>query len=411
MIVETIANPAGFEKLRNEWSELLEASDSNCLFLTWEWLHTWWQHLSEGRRLFILTVRDGGQLVGIAPLALRARRLIRFLPFSALELLGTGSVGSDYLDVIVRRGVEERTVRTLAEYLAARKRMLDLSQFNKGSVAIAPALARRLRERGWKSREALFQICPFIDLSEHSWASYLATLDWEHRHNFKRRLRQITKQFAVGFDSVVSEAQRREALDALLNLHDMRWRERGGSNAFHTPGLRAFHEEMSRLALQRGWLRLFLLRLDGQPTGSLYGFLYDRRFYFYQQGFDPRYEKYSIGLLMTGLTIQRAIEERAKEYDFLRGDERFKFHWAVAARPLGRLELYPPGARGSLSHHAMRLRGAVRSASRRLLSHVSAYKIRAAKGTASNAGGRRHDPSLRHPVADRADERPGLRRA
>ena len=57
--------------------------------------------------------------------------------------------------------------------------MLDLSQFNKGSVAIAPALARRLRERGWKSREALFQICPFIDLSEHSWASYLATLDWE----------------------------------------------------------------------------------------------------------------------------------------------------------------------------------------------------------------------------------------
>src|SRR2546426_4821263 len=136
MIVETIANPAGFEKLRNEWSELLEASDSNCLFLTWEWLHTWWQHLSEGRRLFILTVRDGGQLVGIAPLALRARRLIRFLPFSALELLGTGSVGSDYLDVIVRRGVEERTVRTLAEYLAARKRMLDLSQLDRKSTRL-----------------------------------------------------------------------------------------------------------------------------------------------------------------------------------------------------------------------------------------------------------------------------------
>ena len=100
---------------------------------------------------------------------------------------------------------------------------------------------------------------------------------------------------------------------------------------------------------------------------------------------DPRFEKYSVGLVMTGLTIQRAIEERAKEYDFLRGDERFKFHWAVEARELGRFELYPPGARGSLWDHAMRWRGVVRSIGRRLTS-----RVRRENGTLQRPAAHRH---------------------
>ena len=62
MVVEKIEDPAAFAGLREEWSDLLEASASNCLFLTWEWLYTWWEHLGGGRRLCLLTVRRGGQL-------------------------------------------------------------------------------------------------------------------------------------------------------------------------------------------------------------------------------------------------------------------------------------------------------------------------------------------------------------
>jgi len=381
MTLEEIKDPAGFEKLRNEWNELLEVSDSNCIFLTWEWLHTWWKHLQGGRRLFILTLRRGGQLIAIAPFAMRPREFTRFVPFRALEFLGTGSVGSDYLDLIIQRGMEGEALRALAEYLAPGKRVLELAQFKRDHGGAAPALAGLLRERDWSSRETRFDVCPFINLSEHSWPSYLATLGWEHRHNFKRRVRQLTKRFAVSFEVAHSEDLRREALEALLALHLRRWSGRGGSNAFHTPGLHAFHDELTQLALQRGWLRLFLLRLDGQPAGSLYGFMYNRRFYFYQQGFDPSYERHSVGLVMTGLTIEAAIKEGAEEYDFLRGDEEFKFRWAVDVRELGRLELYPPGASGSLWSHAMGLRRAVMSVRRRLLSNALADRTPATRGT------------------------------
>ena len=60
--IEKIEDAAGFEKLREEGNDLLRRSASDCLFLTWEWLHTWWTHLSEGRRLRILAVRCDGEL-------------------------------------------------------------------------------------------------------------------------------------------------------------------------------------------------------------------------------------------------------------------------------------------------------------------------------------------------------------
>jgi CelD/BcsL family acetyltransferase involved in cellulose biosynthesis len=99
--------------------------------------------------------------------------------------------------------------------------------------------------------------------------------------------------------------------------------------------------------LQRGWLRLFTLRLDGNAVASLYGFHYGRVFYFYQSGFNPAYANHSVGLLMMAFAIQSAIEEGAEEYDMLHGTERYKFHWAHASREIAKLELYPPGVVGA----------------------------------------------------------------
>jgi len=365
-MIARLEHPASFESLRKEWNELLEASASNCLFLTWEWLYTWWKHLSEGRELFLITLRSGGELVAIAPLAVRPPSLTRLLPYRSLEFLGTGSVGSDYLDLLIRRGREQETLQALADYLADGKLMLTLDQLNRSSC-LATELAAQLRQRGWSASEAKTNICPFMNISGHSWESYLAAFGRKHRYNFQRELKNLAKTFNVRFEQVRTEEQRREALGLLMSLHNMRWRERGGSNAFHTPGLVSFHEELSRLACERGWLRLFILWLDGKPAASLYGFRYHRAFYFYQLGFDPTYRKHGVGKVTIGLTIKSAIEERVEEYDLLHGDEPYKSYWAREARELGRLELYPPHLRGLLYRKTMGFSRTARKMARRLL--------------------------------------------
>ena len=369
--VERIADVPGFEALRDEWGELLESSDADCLFLTWEWLSTWWKHLAGDRRLAILALRHGGKLVALAPFCLRPPSLSRRRPLTVLEFLGNGCVGSDYLDLIVRRGYESEARRAFVSALANERLVLDWTQLRRGSCAAA-GVAADLGARSWSVSETVTNTCPFIPLAGMSWESYLATLGAEHRYNFHRKFKRLNRDHSVQFEQVHTGEQCRESIDLVMELHNMRWRGRGGSDAFDTPGLVAFHREFSQIALQRGWLRLYVLRLDGKPAACLYGFFYGGTFYFYQSGFDPAYHKESVGLVSMGLSIESAIEEGAEEYDLLHGNEEYKSHWSRQSRDLGRLELYPPGGMGSVCRRSAELERAARRFARRVLSGMFA---------------------------------------
>ncbi len=368
--VERIADVSGFLSLRDEWSELLEASDSDCLFLTWEWLYTWWKHLAGDRQLSILIVRRDGQLIALAPFCLRPPRLSRLRVLPVLEFLGNGCVGSDYLDFIIRKGCEPEARRALASGLAEQRLALDWTQLRRGRCEAA-GVAAELAEKNWSVSETVTNTCPFIPLAGMNWEAYLATLGGEHRYNFHRKWKRLNRDYTVQFEQVHTEEQRWETIDLVIELHNQRWSDRGGSDAFNTPGLIAFHREFSRLALHRGWLRLYVLRLNQQPAACLYGFLYGGTFYFYQSGFDSAYQKQSVGLVSMGLGIQRAIEEGVSEYDLLHGSEAYKSHWSRESRELSRLELYPPGGMGRISRASVELERASRRLARRVISRVS----------------------------------------
>src|SRR5207245_8149975 len=135
------------------------SSRADCLFLTWQWLHTWWTHLGEGRRLFIVAVRSDSQLIALAPLTMTNAWTPR-----TLEFLGTGSVGSDYLDFIVDPAHETLAVHALTEFIAAAGCSIRLPSVREDSI-VASVVSRTLRERGWRFRKVAMQICPFINLS------------------------------------------------------------------------------------------------------------------------------------------------------------------------------------------------------------------------------------------------------
>jgi CelD/BcsL family acetyltransferase involved in cellulose biosynthesis len=377
--VETIDSAAAFGELAGAWTALLAASPSGGLFLTWEWLFTWWKHLAGRRRLSILAVRARGELIALAPLAARPHPLPRAVAVPALEFLGTGTVGSDYLDLIVRPGHAAEAIRALAAWAADGDAVVRLAQVHAAGASVW-GLAAELGRRDWSVRSARTSVCPFVDLAGHTWESYLETLGPAHRYNVRRRLRQLEGRGRLTFQRVETEAERAPALRELVALHQLRWRPRGGSCAFASPALVDFHEELSRLALARGWLRLYTLRLDDQPLAAVYGFRYRDTFCFYQSGFDPRHARTSVGLVAVGLSIKAAIDEGATEYDFLHGDEAYKFQWARRTRDLCRLELYPPHVRGRLYRQAVEANRAARRVARRLLPEAVAHRLAAGLG-------------------------------
>ncbi len=366
LLVTIIEDPSRLPHVAEEWTELLSDSDADCVFLTREWLETWWRHFSNDRTLALVTVRRQSRLLGLAPLFSQRTRFGGFIPHRSLQFLGTGLAGSDYLDVVIRRGHEIQVSRTLAEYFIRRRSVMTLSHLHaKG--ALAAGLVQELQQSGWTVQHSAVDVAPHILLKGHTWESYLAGLGSQHRYNFNRRLKNLHKLGTVTFDVVEQEDQRRDALQHLIDLHNLRWDERGGSQTLRLPAMQAFHESFSRLALERGWLRLFILRLDGRPIGSLYGFLYGRRFYFYQSGFDPAFRQQSVGLVTMGLAIKHAVAEGVEVYDLLHGSETYKALWASQSHELIRVQLFPPSARGALCRQAVAFGEQAKSAARRTL--------------------------------------------
>ena len=341
--VECIDNLWALTTLRPQWNELLHASAADGPFLTWEWLHTWWKHLHGAAALKAVAVRDGDGLIAIAPLMVTTGAVPGFPRF---EFLGTGHAGSDYLDVIVRIGREHEALRAIARFLTTEKVALRLDHLPVDSLGAQ--LADCLASEGWVAAVEPAGVCPVITLAGHTWDSYLATLGSAHRANVRRRLRALGQQFQMRFELVTSESERRHALEALGAFHKRRFRADGGSTAFLTPALRAFQDDATRRALDKGWLRMYVLWLNDVPAGVMYGFSYNRQFFFYQHGHDDRYARHSVGLVLMALTIRAAIDEGAQSFDLLWGTEPYKWLWTRQTRTLHRIHLFPPNLSGGI---------------------------------------------------------------
>jgi len=365
-MIESITTRDGFERLGDEWRELQGRSASNGLFLTWEWLFTWWKHLSAGRRLMILVVRRGGKPTAIAPFTVRPVSASRLLPFRAVELLGSGCAGSDYLDLILENGSETEAIREIAGHLQGLRLPLELPQVLLDSSS-AGLLAASLTPMGWRATATPTNVCPFIPLAGLDWQAYVSTLGSSHRANLHRRIRGLQRIGQVRFDAVRTDAERRDALDRLIALHNARWRERGGSDAFHPREMILFHQEFSGLALRNGWLRLSVLRVGPDPVAYFYGFRHGSIHYFYQSAFDPAWNDRSVGLVAMGSAIRSALDEGALKFDLLHGGERYKYLWARQELAIGRMEIHPPLLRGWITGGAADLARAARAMGRDLL--------------------------------------------
>ena len=329
-----------FTELRSAWDALLQSSEAASPFLTWEWLHPWWTHLSGSSRLQLLKVNAGNRLIAIAPF--RATTGVARLP--CLDLLGTGEAGADYLDVITRSGFEAEALDAIEQFAVAQRTALRLTHL--ASSAAVAGLVNRLQRRGWAQVTTPGGICPYISLADHTWDSYLGTLGASHRANVRRRLRALEQNFDVQFEQVIGDGARRDALERLTHYHRCRFDSRG--TAFSTAAHCAFHHEVTQRFLERGWLRMFVLRLNGATAAVMYGFFYNRTFYFYQHGFDDSYQQYSIGLVLMALSIRSALEEGAAEFDMLWGTEPYKFLWARQTRELLNIHIFPPHLGGQL---------------------------------------------------------------
>jgi CelD/BcsL family acetyltransferase involved in cellulose biosynthesis len=325
--------PAGFDLLEKEWNDLLARSSTDVPFLRWEWQKTWWTHLGEGE-LFLIAVRAAdGQLVGLAP-------LFRLDEITHTSLCVVGCVDvSDYLDIIVARGQETPVYAALLDALAGP----DAPSWSKWELCNIPeasptlsVLSEAARAHGCTTAQSVQSVCPVIRLPD-TWDDYLAGLSKKDRHELRRKIRRAQEAGKTTFSITHGEDLLDADLDDFIELLIQSSPDKAD---FMDKSMRAFFHAAGHAAQRAGWLQLAFMEVDGVRAAAYMNFDYNRHVMVYNSGLDTdRFGHLSPGVALAGWTIRHAIEQKRAVFDFLRGDEEYKYRLGATDTHIYRLSI------------------------------------------------------------------------
>ncbi len=199
----------------------------------------------------------------------------------------------------------------------------------------AKPLMTGLASAGWEVRTRVHEVTAVVDLPD-SFDTYLVDVGKKERHEIRRKRRRY--QRLIG--EVDHEVHRGGgwALDEFVRLHRLAGGDKG---EFMTDERRRLFGELMEL---EGW-RIDLLRDGDRATAAVVGFSDDSGYYLYNSAYDPDLGQASPGVVLLGRMLEQAIVEGCPRFDFLKGDEPYKFRMGARKRLLTEIEAVPRGGR------------------------------------------------------------------
>jgi CelD/BcsL family acetyltransferase involved in cellulose biosynthesis len=306
------------------WNALAEAGISDTPFSRHEMLSAWWQTLGGGEwqqaELVLVSASEDGRLVGIAPL-FKAEYDGRM----ALLLVGSIEV-SDYLDLIVRLEDLPRFLSGLLDFLGQSGPCggLPFDWYNlPDSSPTLAALQAEAEKRGCSYRQEIYRPTPRISL-EGGFDAYLARIDKKQRHEIRRKMRRAAESQLPQEFRIVDE---RSSLDADIESFFELMSHDTNKAGFLKPAMRAHVGSLMRIAFDNGYLWLAFLSINGIKAAAALNFDYKNKLWGYNSGVSRDFMELSPGWLMLTHEIQWASEHGRYEFDFMRGDEDYKYRF------------------------------------------------------------------------------------
>lgn len=192
--------------------------------------------------------------------------------------------------------------------------------------AFIQALAPALRAAGyWTDSYDCFGNW-YLPVVHARFADYFSALPSPLRNSIERGRRRL--QRTEGYHLHIQAdagAGLEEAIAAFEGVYRRSWKKPEPCPEF-MPGL-------MRMAAQRGWLRLGVLQLQGQPVAAQVWLVVGGKANIYKLAYVQGFERLSPGSVLTAALMAHAMDvDRVREVDYLTGDDAYKRDWMTHRR-------------------------------------------------------------------------------
>jgi CelD/BcsL family acetyltransferase involved in cellulose biosynthesis len=107
---------------------------------------------------------------------------------------------------------------------------------------------------------------------------------------------------------------------------------------FLTEAMRSQMLVTARTAMSKGWLRLAFFEVGGKKAAAAYNFDYGNRLWGYNSGVNRDFIELSPGWVLLGHMLHWACEHGRTEFDFMRGNEEYKYRFGAKDRTVWRVK-------------------------------------------------------------------------
>lgn len=312
-----------FKSLSRTWHSLSAKSISNPIFSSLEWTQAWWSNLNTGFTIYIGAVTSGSSSIGIAPLMLKE---------DSAFLIGSEDV-CDFLDFIICPGYEEIFFKKLINHLIENGiSRLDMFPVKQDS-SVMTSLLSLCQQTGLSISVNKTDVSPHLLLPK-TWETYLQMLSPKQRHELKRKIRRLQETGEIKFHTLLNSDKKN--IDIFFNLFR---NSREDKAKFLSASIETFFREIFPIIAELNYFRLNILEINNVPIAETICFDYKNERLLYNSGYDKNYSWLSAGLISKALCIQESIQQGMTKFDFLRGNEDYKYQLGAIEAPIYRCNI------------------------------------------------------------------------
>ena len=303
-------------QIRATWDRL--ALPSANPFLTVAWLASWGEAFPEDDPC-VFTLEDAsGQTVAGACFVSPGRGRL---------LAAANAHTTDWDAVAADDDARALLWREIARLGHPRVELRHLPASHGESGSPQPAL----RDAGYRVVEQAQPASPTLELPE-TFDELMRSVSRNLRSQVGRRRRALEQEGKLELRETRGGESLERDLDSFLRVEASGWKRRSGTAILAEPAAEALYRGFADAAASEGWLRLYLLELDGEVIAADLGCALGGRGYLVKTGFDESYSRLSPGLVLRAEALRASVQEGLSLYDFLGGPDPYKLRWANGSR-------------------------------------------------------------------------------